>query len=57
MNRKELCKALDISADTSFRWQRQGMPAEKIKTHGMSWRWDFSKANVLAWLNQKKKGV
>lgn len=54
MNRKELCKMFDISLDTSFRWQRKGMPAEKIKIKGLSWRWNFDKPTIEKWLNNLK---
>ena len=55
MNRKKLCEELKISLDTSFRWQRQGLPKEKVAISGTSWRWDFNKVKVLAWLRQRKK--
>jgi len=54
MNRKELAKKLTVSLDTTFRWQRQGMPKTKQTLRGCSWRWEFDHAKVMSWLRQKK---
>ena len=56
MTRTDLCKFFGISKDTSFRWQREGLPKEKKYISGSAWRWDFDLVKTKEWFETKKKG-
>jgi len=54
MNRRQLCEALKVTPQTTFNYQKLGMPAEKANLSGTCWRWNFNLAKVKAWQRQYK---
>jgi phage terminase Nu1 subunit (DNA packaging protein) len=54
MTRNELMKSLDVSKDTTFRWQKLGMPKTKMLIKGIQWRWDFDITEIKLWLENRR---